>query len=107
MCLKPNTVTKITVRRLEYAGRLVTMSDDRTVKIVFQGKPDGRRDAGRRKLRWLDCIQNCLKSTDEDERRQIYMGYHSEAGNDYTVRTVRQRRRMKSSYEMPVTFAQF
>jgi len=36
-----------------------------TVKTVFLGKPDGRREAGRRKLRWLDCIQNCLKSTDE------------------------------------------
>jgi hypothetical protein len=26
------------------------MSDDRTVKEVFMGKPDGRRKAGRRKL---------------------------------------------------------
>jgi hypothetical protein len=30
------------------------MSDDRTVKKVFVGKPDGRRKAGRPKLRWLD-----------------------------------------------------
>jgi hypothetical protein len=37
------------------------MSDDRTVKIVFVGKPDGRRKSGRPKLRWLDCIDNDLK----------------------------------------------
>jgi hypothetical protein len=37
------------------------MSDDRTVKKVFMGKPDGRRKAGRPELRWLDCIENDLK----------------------------------------------
>jgi hypothetical protein len=40
------------------------MSDDRTVKRVFLGKPYGRRKAGRPKLRWLDCIENGLKSMD-------------------------------------------
>jgi hypothetical protein len=30
------------------------MSDDRVVKKVSLGKPDGRRKAGRPKLRWLD-----------------------------------------------------
>ena len=38
------------------------MSDDRTVKKAFLGKPDVRRKAGRPKLRWLDCIENDLKS---------------------------------------------
>ena len=38
------------------------MSDDMTVKKVFVGKHDGRRKAGRPKLRWLDCIENDLKS---------------------------------------------
>jgi hypothetical protein len=37
------------------------MSDDGTVKKIFLGKPDGRRKAGRPKLRWLDCIENDLK----------------------------------------------
>jgi len=50
------------------------MSDDRTVKTVFLGKPDGRREAGRRKLKWLDSILNCLKSTDEGwkEKADLY-----------------------------------
>jgi hypothetical protein len=29
-------------RRLEWADLLVRMSDDRTIKKVFQGKPDAR-----------------------------------------------------------------
>jgi hypothetical protein len=61
MYRKPNIVTT-KVKRLEWAGHLVRMSDDRTVKKVFLGKPDGRRKVGRPKLRWLDCIETDLKS---------------------------------------------
>ena len=49
---KENIVTTIKER----------MSDDRTAKKVFQGIPGGRRKAGRPKLRWLDSIENDLKS---------------------------------------------
>jgi hypothetical protein len=42
---------------------VVRVSDVRTVKKVFVGKADGRREAGRPKLRWLDCSENDLKST--------------------------------------------
>jgi hypothetical protein len=38
------------------------MSNDTTVKKVFVGKPNGSRKVGRPKLRWLDCIENDLKS---------------------------------------------
>jgi hypothetical protein len=57
---EPNIVTTIKVR-LEWAGHLVRMSDDRTVKKVFLWKPD--RKVGRPKLRWLDGTQNDLKFT--------------------------------------------
>jgi hypothetical protein len=46
-----------------WAGHLVRMSDDRTIKKVFLGKPDGRRIAQRPKLRGVDCTENDLKST--------------------------------------------
>jgi hypothetical protein len=60
------------------------MSDDRIVKTVLLGKPDGRRKAGRPKLRWLHCTENDLKpmgvKMEEESRRQIRMGYRSEGG---------------------------
>jgi hypothetical protein len=46
------------------------MSDDRTVKKVFVGKPDGSRKVGRPKLRWLYCIENDLKSLGVKRWRQ-------------------------------------
>ena len=68
---KANIVTTIKVR----------MADDRSAKEVFQGKPGGRTIVGRPKLRWLDCIENDLKSMDvkrwrkkSEGRRQICYG---------------------------------
>ena len=40
---------------------LIRRSDDRTVKKVFLGKPDGRRKAGRPELIWPNCIENDVK----------------------------------------------
>jgi hypothetical protein len=63
LCTETSIVTTINVNRLEWAGHLVRMSDDRTVKKLFLGKLVGRRKAGRPKLRWLHCIENDLKPT--------------------------------------------
>jgi hypothetical protein len=38
------------------------MAQDRNVKKVILGKPDGRRKEGRKNLKWLDCGENDLKS---------------------------------------------
>jgi hypothetical protein len=40
------------------------MPDDMAVNIVFLRKRDGKRKAGRPKLRWFDCIENDMKSMD-------------------------------------------
>jgi hypothetical protein len=42
-CYLSSIVTIVRIRRPEWAGRLVRMSDDRAVKEVFLTKPDGRR----------------------------------------------------------------
>jgi hypothetical protein len=44
-----------------WAGHLVRTSDDRTVKKVFLEKRDGRRKAGRPKLKWLDSTESDVK----------------------------------------------
>ena len=46
MYRKPNIVTNKS-KKIRWAGHLVRMSDDRTVKKVLLGKPDGSRKAGR------------------------------------------------------------
>jgi hypothetical protein len=43
MYRKPNIVTTIKVRRLEWVGHVVRIADDRAVKKAFLGKPGGRR----------------------------------------------------------------
>jgi hypothetical protein len=67
---KPNAVTSTKLRSLEWAGCLVRMSDGRVVKKVFLGKPGGRTNAGRPKLRWLDCTENDLKSVGVKEMEE-------------------------------------
>jgi len=89
LCIEnPNIVTTIKVKRLKWAGHVVRMSDDRTVKKVFLGISDGRRKAGRPKLRWLDCIVNdeidVCQEMEKASKRQICLGYHSEGDTGET-----------------------
>jgi hypothetical protein len=57
MYRKPNISRTVKGRRLEWVGH-----HDRTAKKVLLGTPGGTREAGRPKLRSLDCIENDLKS---------------------------------------------
>jgi hypothetical protein len=38
------------------------MDDERMVKRVFLGNAGGRRKPGRPRLRWLDCVEDDLKT---------------------------------------------
>jgi hypothetical protein len=49
---------------MEGAGHLARTSGGKAVKKVFLGERDGRRKAGRPKLRGLDCTENDLISID-------------------------------------------
>jgi hypothetical protein len=54
----PDIVTEIKVRRLELLGHIIRMDGARMAKKVFVSKPEGRRDIGRPKLRWLDDVED-------------------------------------------------
>ena len=51
-----NIVNYIKVKRLAWAGHLVCMNNDRTIKRIFNTKPDGARSVGRPKLRLEDGV---------------------------------------------------
>lgn len=81
------------LRRLEGAGSLVRMSDDRTVETVFLGQPEGRKKTGIPEFMWLDCSVNELtlmgaKRWKKKAEEEICMGCLSEGGNGNTVRIV-------------------
>jgi hypothetical protein len=74
-------------------GQLVRTAHGGTVRQVLLWKPDGRRKAGRPKLRWLDCIENDLKLMGVGIWRKTaeerLCGYHAEGGSTgCNVRTV-------------------
>jgi hypothetical protein len=52
----------IKVRRLEWAGHVVSMDDERVVKTVFLAYPGGRRKPGRPRLRCLGYAEDDLKT---------------------------------------------
>jgi hypothetical protein len=56
-----NIVNYIKVKRLAWAGHLVRISDDTTLKKIFNTKPDGARSVGRPKLRWEDGVDQDMR----------------------------------------------
>ena len=59
---EPNIVNYIKVKRLAWAGHLVSMNNDRTIKKIFKTKPDGARSVGRPKLRWEDGVDQDMRN---------------------------------------------
>ena len=54
-------VNYMKVKRLAWAGHLVLMTNDRTLKKIFNTKPDGARRGGRPKLRWEDGVDQDMR----------------------------------------------
>jgi len=53
----PNIVRVIKWRRMESAGHVARMGEEREVYRALVGKPEGRSPLGRRKCRWVDNIR--------------------------------------------------
>jgi hypothetical protein len=54
-------LTNNRVKRLAWAGQLVRMNNDRTIRKIFDTKPDGVRSVGRPKLRWEDGVDQDIR----------------------------------------------
>jgi len=56
----PITVRVITSRRMNWAGYVARMGEERGVNRVLVRKPEGRRPLGRPRRRWVDNIRTDL-----------------------------------------------
>jgi len=54
------TLAVIKKKQLEWVGRVVRMDQGRTVKKVFESKPEGNRRRRRHRLRWLEDVEKDL-----------------------------------------------
>ena len=53
----PNIVRVVKSRRMRWAGHVARMGEERSVRRVLVGKPEGKRPLGRPRLRWEDNIK--------------------------------------------------
>jgi hypothetical protein len=59
---EPDIFRYIKISRLGWAGFIIRMDNNRTVKKVFNTKPTGIRKIGRPKLRWEDDVTQNVKT---------------------------------------------
>ena len=52
--------------RLQWAGRVERMADERLPKRAAELREGGRRRRGRPRLRWEDCVKRDVKKTEEE-----------------------------------------
>ena len=66
--------------RLQWAGHVERMADDRLAKRAAELREQGRRRRGRPRLRWEDCVKRYVMKAsiggrlDEEDRRQRRVG---------------------------------
>ena len=60
-CSSPNIVRVIKSRRMRWAGHVARMGEERVLYRFLVGKPEGRRQLGRPRRRWVDNIRMDLQ----------------------------------------------
>jgi hypothetical protein len=63
----------IKIKRLGWAGHIICIDNNRTVKKVFNTKPIGIRKTGRPKLRWEDDVIQDIKTLGVKNWRNVAM----------------------------------
>ena len=59
---EPNIIAVVKCNRLRWAGHLVRMDPPPPPTKLFENDPDGCRDVGRPKTRWIDRLQADFKA---------------------------------------------
>jgi hypothetical protein len=55
-------ISTIKSKRIEWLGHIQRMARERGVKRIFEDKPGGRRRVGRPRLRWVDGVENDIRT---------------------------------------------
>lgn len=59
---EPDIVTSVKTQRLRWAGHLARMENERAPAVLFRNIPQGQRARGRPKARWVDGVQEDLRT---------------------------------------------
>jgi hypothetical protein len=70
---EPDIVKYIKIKTLGWAGHVICMDNNRTVKKVFNTKPTVIRKTGRPKLRWEDDVIKDIKTLGVKNWRDVAM----------------------------------
>jgi hypothetical protein len=70
---EPDIVKYIKINRLDWAGHVMCMDNNRTVNKVYDTKPIGIRKIGRPKLRWEDDVIQDTKTSGVKNWRNVTM----------------------------------
>lgn len=68
-----NIIKEIKSRRLQWAGHVRRLPDDRLSKLVWEEAPTGKRPLGRPRLRWRDNTTKDLKAMGIDNWQEVAM----------------------------------
>lgn len=49
-------------QRLQWLGHIMRRSEEETIRAVIEWQPEGKRPRGRQRKRWLDIIEEDLKT---------------------------------------------
>jgi hypothetical protein len=74
---EPDIVKYIKINRLGWAGHVIRMDNNRTVKKVLETKPIGTRKIGRPKMRWEDDVIQDIKTLGVKNWRNLAMEMES------------------------------
>ncbi|PSN39682.1 hypothetical protein C0J52_14416 [Blattella germanica] len=78
---KPDIIRKIKSHRLRRAGQVARMGDERGVRKILEGKPEGKLPVGRPRNKWENNINQDLREVNYTWDRDVWRAYVRDAMN--------------------------